>query len=125
MFSSLLFLLPPSCMVTPIGKSANKLSFSFSTLSDSTTDSNFKNLLPAMPSEPSIGMDNQLGCVLSNNNEVQGRNPLPSIHSSRESSMVFSGRSTPYHNRMDMDIDDSPVEGNTEYGNPELSYETE
>jgi len=26
---------------------------------------------------------------------------------------------------MDMDIDDSPVEGNTEYGNPELSYETE
>ena len=70
-------------------------------------------------------MDNQLGCVLSNNNEVQGRNPLPSIHSSREPSMVSSGRSTPYHNRMDMDIDDSPVEGNMEYGNPELSYETE
>ena len=72
MTATLLFLLPPSCMVVPIGKSANKLSLSFSTLSNSTTDPNFKNLLPAMPSEISIGMDNQSGRVLTNNNEVRG-----------------------------------------------------
>ena len=78
---SLLFLLPLSCMVAPIEKSANKLPFSFSTLSNSTTEPNFKNLLPAMPSEISIGMDNQSGRVLTNNNEVRGRSSLPSIHS--------------------------------------------
>ena len=105
MWSSLLFLLPPSCMVAPIGKSANKLPFSFSSFSNSTTDSNNKNLLPAMPSESSIGMDNQSGCVLTNNFEVRGCNPSPSIHLSREPSMVSSGRSTPYHDRMDMDLD--------------------
>ena len=121
----LLFLLPPSCIVAPIGKSVNKSSFSFSTPSNSTTEPNFKNLLPAMPSEISIGMDNQLGRVLTNNNEVQGQSSLPSIHSSREPSMVSSSRSTPYHDRMDMDLDDASVAENMENRSPELSYETE
>ena len=67
--ASLLFLLPLSCMVAPIGKSANKLPFSLSNFSNSTTDSSFNNPLPAMPSESSIGMVNQTGRVLSNNNE--------------------------------------------------------
>ena len=129
-YTSLLFLLPPSCMVAPIGKFANKFSFSthfskLNTASNSTTEPNFKNLLPAMPSEISIGMDNQSGRVLTNNNEVRGRSSLPSIHSSREPSMVSSGRSTPYHDRMDMDLDNAPVAGIMENISPELSYEME
>ena len=78
-----------------------------------------------MPSEISIGMDNQLGRVLTSNNEVRGWSSVPSIHSSREPSMVSSGRSTPYHDRMDMDLDDAPVAGNMENRSPELSYEIE
>ena len=39
--------------------------------------------------------------------------------------MVSPGRSTPYHDQMDMDLDDAPVVGNMENRSPELSYETE
>ena len=78
-----------------------------------------------MSSEPSIGMDIQSGRVLTNNSEVRGRNPLPSIHSSREPSMVSSGRSTPYHDWMDMDLDNAYVADNTDNNNPDLSYEIE
>ena len=67
---SLLFLLLPSCMVVPIGKSANKFSLSLSNFSNSTTDPLFNNSLPAMPSESSIGMVNQKERVFSNHNEV-------------------------------------------------------
>ena len=45
--------------------------------------------------------------------------------SSREPSMVSSGRSTPYCDRMDMDLDEAPVLGDVNSGSPELSYETE
>ena len=112
-------------MVAPIGKSANKLSFSLSNFSNSTTESFFNNLLLAIPSESSIGMVNQTGCVLSNNNEVRGRNVTSSNHSSREPSMISSRRSTPYCDRMDMDLDEAPVTGDSNNGSPELSYETE
>jgi len=106
-------------MVAPIGKSANKLSFSLSNFSK------LNNPLPAMPSESSIGMVNQTGHVLSNNNEVRDRNVTSSNHSSRESSMVSSGRSTPYCDRIDMDLDEDPIAGAVNIGSPELSYETE
>ena len=45
--------------------------------------------------------------------------------SSREPSMASSGRSTPYCDRMDMDLDETPVSGGANIGSPELSYETE
>ena len=106
-------------------KSANKLSFSFSNFSNSTTDSFLNNPLPAMPSESSIGMNNKTGRVLSNNNEVRGRNATSSNLSSREPSMASSGRSTPYCDRMEMDLDKTPVAEAANIGNPELSYETE
>ena len=77
-----------------------------------------------MPSESSIGMDNQSGCVLTNNLEVWGHNPSPSTHSSRESSIGSSGRTTPYHDWMDMDIDSVHEAGNTDNDHPDLSYET-
>ena len=70
MCTSLLFLLPPSYMVAPIGNSANKLSFSSTSFSSSTTSTNFKNPLPTMSSEMNIEMDIQSGPVLTNNSEV-------------------------------------------------------
>ena len=104
-------------MVAPIGKSANKF--------NSTTDPLYNNHFPTMPSEMSIGMDNQNGQVHFNNIEVRGRNITSSNNSSREHSMVSSGRSTPYCERMDMDLDEAPATGTLNSGSPELSYETE
>jgi len=48
---------------------------------------------------------------------------LPSAKSSRELSLASSGRSTPYHERMDMDVVPKIKESNTK--SHELSYETE
>ena len=39
--------------------------------------------------------------------------------------MISSRRSTPYCDRMDMDLDEAPVTGDSNNGSPELSYETE
>ena len=70
-------------------------------------------------------MDLQSERVLTNNSEVRGRNPLSSANSSRDLSMVSSGQSTSYHDRMDTDPD---IETTTEENSNEcleLSYETE
>jgi len=112
-------------MVAPIGKSANKLSFSSTPFSNSTTDFIFKNLLPTMSSEMNIGMDIQSGQVLTSNPEARERNPLSSTNSSRDPSIVFSGCSTPYHDRMDTDPDDAPTIGEIANERLELSYKTE
>ena len=121
----LLFLLPPSCMVAPIGKLVNKFSFSPNNFSISTTASNTNSPLSIMSTEKDIGMDIQKGRVPSSNHEVRGRNPLTSNNSSRDSSMVFSGRSTPYHNRMDTDMNIVLVNIESNNERLELSYETE
>ena len=78
-----------------------------------------------MSTEKDIGIDIQKGRVPSSNHEIQGRNPLISNNSSRDSSIVSSGRSTPYHDRMDTDVDIVLVniKSNNEW--LELSYETE
>ena len=122
---SLFFLLPPSCMVALIGEPANKLSFSSTTFSISTMASPFKTALPTMFTEKDVGMDIQMGRVPSNNSEVRGRNPSPSNNSSRDSSMVSSGRSTPYHDRMDTDMDIVPDSNESINKRPILSYEIE
>ena len=70
-------------------------------------------------------MDIQSGQVLTNDSEVQGRNPFPSAISSRDPFMVSSGRVTPYHDRMDTDPDDAPTTGRNDNKRLELSYETE
>jgi len=72
-----------------------------------------------------IGMDIQSGRVLTNNSEIRGRNPLPSAISSRDPSMMSSGRATPYHDRMDTDPDDAPAIGGNNNELLELSYKTE
>ena len=75
-----------------------------------------------MSNRNDLGMDIQLGVSPTTNSEVRGRNPSPSAKSSRDSSLASSGRSTPYHERMDIDIVPGTDESNME--NLELSYET-
>ena len=119
---TLLFLLPLSCMVVPIGKFVNK--FSFSThFNTSNTDSNLNTTsLPPMSIRNDLGIDFQRGVSPAINSEVRGRNPSPSAKSSRESSLASSGRSTPYHERMEIDVVTRTDESNTE--SLDLSYET-
>ena len=109
-------------MVAPIGKFANK--FSFSThFNTSNTDSNLNTTsLPPMSIRNDLGMDFQRGVSPAINSEVRGRNPSPSAKSSRESSLASSGRSTPYHERMEIDVVTGTDESNTE--SLDLSYET-
>jgi len=78
-----------------------------------------------MSSEMNIGMDIQSGQALTNNSEVRGRNPLSSANSSRDPSMVSSGRSTLYHDKMDTDPNGEPTIKRNDNKWLELSYETE
>ena len=70
-------------------------------------------------------MDIQAGQRPTNEHEVRGRKPFASNISSRDSSLASSGRATPYHNRMDMDVSDTNDEVNMNFSGPELSYEAE
>ena len=109
-------------MVAPIGKFANK--FSFSThFNTSNMDSNLNTTsLPPMSTRNDLGMDIQWEVSPAINSKVRGRNPSPSAKSSRESSLASSGCSTPYHKRMEIDVVPGTDESNTE--SHDLSYET-
>ena len=76
-----------------------------------------------MSNKMDVGMDIQSGVSPTINSVERGRNPLPSANSSRESSLASSGCTTPYHERMDMDVVPKTEESNIE--SHELSYETE
>ena len=78
-----------------------------------------------MSTEKDLGMDIQPGQVPFNNSEVRGRNPLSTVNSSRDSSMASSGRATPYHDRMDTDMDCDPTIDESNNERLELSYEAE
>ena len=69
-----------------------------------------------------LGMDIQQRVPPAINSEARGRNPSLSAHSSRESSLASSGRVTPYHDRMDINVDPRTNESNSE--SLELSYES-
>jgi len=109
-------------MVAPIGKSANKPTFS-THFNQSNMASNNYNSLPPMSNRTDLGMDTQLGVSPTINSEERGRNPSPSANFSRESSLASSGRSTPYHERMEVDDVHRTEKSNIE--SRELSYETE
>ena len=53
---------------------------------------------------------------------MRGRSPTSTANLSRESSMASSDRSTPYHNRIDINMDCNSTMGEP---TPELSYEIE
>ena len=109
-------------MVAPIGNIANKFITS-STFSPPTMSfTNVNSSLPTVSFVNDIGMDIPTGQVPAFEFEVKGRNPVSTANISRESSMASSSQSTPYHDRMDINID-----YNSTVGEPtsELSYETE
>ena len=78
--------------------------------------------LPTMSCINDIGMDKSPGQAPAFSFEVRGRNPTSIANLSRESSIAFSSRSTPYHKRIDLNIDSNATMGEL---TPELSYETE
>ena len=121
--ASLLFLLPPSCIVAPIGETANKFNFptSFSTTIQSN---NQQTLLPSVNIFSNSEMDHSTETNPVINNDVRGRSPQIHKNLSRNSSMSSMVSSTIYHKRMElnngMNIDsEPPVES------PALSYENE
>ena len=118
----LLFLLPPSCMVAPIGNIANKFITSPIFSHPTTSFTNVNSLLPTMSFVNNIEMDIPIGQVPAFDFKVRERNPISVVNLSRESSMASSGQSTPYYDRMDINID-----CNSTVGEPtlELSYKTE
>ena len=116
---SLLFLLPPSYMVAPIGNIANTSSFSTNLFNISTTNLNNGSTNPTMSSMNSIGMDIQAGQGPVHNSAIRGRNLSSSVNLSRESSLVSSGCSTPYYNRMNTNVDFPP---SRKVSNLKLSY---
>ena len=109
-------------MVAPIGKHSEYIHFSPTNFNTSTMALNNKFSLPTMSSANGIGMDIPTGQAPATEVKVRGRSPVSSVNLSRESSMASSGCSTPYHDRMDTDMDFNPP---TEELNLELSYETE
>jgi len=107
-------------MVAPIGNIANK--FLSSTFSSSTTSKLQALALPTVSSLNRTEMDISIGQVPANNCKVRGRTPTTALNLSRESSMVSSGRATPYCDRID---DKMNYESTSRDITPELSYETE
>ena len=83
---------------------------------------NINSSLPTVSFVNDIGMDKPTNQVPTFECEVRGRNPTFAINLSRESLMTSSDRSTPYHDRMDINMDcNSTMEEPT----PKLSYKIE
>ena len=71
---TLLFLLPPSCIVVPIGIIANKI-ISPSTFSSTITFNNQHSTLPTVHLLNSMGMDKSTGTIPVNSIKTRGRTP--------------------------------------------------
>ena len=109
-------------MVAPIGNIVNKFFVSLSFSTSTTSSPNDNTSLLTVSHINDIGMDKSLGQAFALSFEVRGRKPTPVSNLSRESSMASSSRSTPYHERIDLNIDsDTTMEELTS----ELSYKTE
>ena len=106
----------------PIGNIVNKFSFSSAILNTSTMTLNNNSTIPIMSPVNGIGIDIQTGQIPVSDSLMRGRNLPSSPNLFRESSLASSGRSTPYHDKMDTDMDFLPPR---EESNLELSYETE
>ena len=115
-----LSLLPPSCMVVPIGESVNISFFN----SSSNMIPPWNTILPTVDQVNNTGMDILKGQASNNYNEVRGRMLLLKSNIFRNTSMSFVIYAEPYHKRMtqnnDMDINNN----NNKDTSPELSYKT-
>jgi len=118
-----IFLLPPSCMVAPIGNTANKF-ISPSPLSTTITSQNLQTFIPTMNKSSNMGMDKSIGTKPVNNSNSRGRTSGFERNLSRDASMSSNCFSVSYHERVTMnngmDIDSNPP---TDF--PALSYKEE
>ena len=122
MLPLLLFLLPLSCMVASIGNIANKFITSSTFSSPTMSFTNINSSLPTVSFVNDIEMDIPTGQVPAFDFEVRERNPISAANLSREFSLASSGWSTPYHDRIDVNMDcNSTMREPT----PELFYKTE
>ena len=117
--ASLLSLILLSYMVVPVRDLGNKFFISSANMhSQQDSDST----LPTVSSVNHTVMDSSTGQLSAFNFEIRERSPTTNRNFSRDSSTMSSSWVTPYHNRMDVNIDcDSMVEDYT----PELLYKTE
>ena len=92
------------------------------TFSSSTTSNSQVLVLLTVSVSNHMGMDILIEQVPANNFKIRERTPTTVINLSRESSMVSSGRSTSYYDKMDDRMDCDSILGDK---TPELSYETE
>jgi len=109
-------------MVAPIGNIVNKLKFS-PTFSSSTTTNSQDFVLPTIFPSNYTGMDIPVGFVPVHDFEVRGRTSSTEKNFSRDLSMSSTQSSVIYHERMannSMDIDQEPVDNS-----PALFYEEE
>ena len=109
-------------MVALIGNIVNKSSFSPNLFNTLTTNLNNNSTKPTMSAMNGIGMDIQAGQESVPNSAIRGRNLSPSVNLSRESLLASSSHFTPYHDRMDTNVD---FLSSREVSNLELSYKTE
>ena len=122
-YTTLLFLLPPSCMVAPIGNTVNKF-ISPSTLSTTIMSHNLQTFIPTVNESSNTGMNKSTGTNPVNNSNSRGRTFGIERNLSRDTSMSSTCSSVPYHKGVTMnngiDIDSNPP---TDF--PALSYEEE
>ena len=118
----LLFLLPPSCMVAPIGNIANKLSFSHQNPNSSTMNHSQTSSIPTMLPF-GVGMDFQSEQASDNYDEMRGRTLSSNRNVSRNIFMSLTKLSVVYYKRMttsNLKDNNDPVDST-----PNLFYETE
>ena len=106
-------------MVVLIRDLGNKF---FISSTNTHSQQNVNSLIPTVSSVNITGMDSSTGQAPVFNFEVRGRIPTSTVNFSREPSIAFSGHSTPYHDRMDTNMDCSSTMGEP---TAELSYKTE
>ena len=109
-------------MVAPIGNIVNKLFFS-STFSSLTTSNSQAFILPTVFPPNYMGMDIPAESVPVNGSEVRGRTSSTEKNYSRDTSMSSTQSSVIYHERMannSMDIDPEPANNS-----PAPSHKTE
>ena len=117
-----LFLLPPSCIVVPIGNIVNKLFFP-STFSSSTMSNSQAFILLTMFPPNYMEMDIPAGPVPVNGSKVRERTSSTEMNYSRDTLMSSTWLSVIYHERMtnnSMDVDPEPANNS-----PAPSHRTE
>ena len=120
--TTLLSLLPPSCMIAPIRDLVNiQFPLQFSAIQPHKSSTALK--LPTVFHSNNAGMDIFAGFAPNDYNEVRGRTLSTKQQTSRDSSMSSTKSYIVYHERMECN-NVINVDVNMDNNSPALSYET-